>query len=336
MLLYIVIYYRNSLTNYKAIIGLSITYFTGFLVSFLLRYLYQKINYQSRSILTLAITVILGSIVVSNIWSWADIFFSIPLYSFEYFMSRMTIQSYIGTVWSHSWVLIFWSTLYFVIKLWWEWILQKERTEKANALAQAAQLQMLRYQLNPHFLFNSLNSIRALIEEDKNQAKSMITELSEFLRYSLISKNYLDVPLNNEIEAIRHYFAIEKKRYEEKLDVTFEIDPSAEDYPVLSFLIHPIIENAIKYGMKTSPLPLKIGIKAHVINGMLKIEVNNTGKWVEPIVKKEDNEMGTGTGLDNIRQRLENAFPNNYRFNIVEKEGRVFVILEINKELKMD
>ena len=333
-IIYLFLYYRERLGNLKITLGLFITYFTGFLISLVLRYLYKKINYQSRSILSLATIVFIGSILASNVWYWMDLLFSIPLHGAGQLISRITIMNYVGSNYSHLWVLVLWSLLYFGIKLWREWMLQKERTKKAYALAQSAQLQMLRYQLNPHFLFNSLNSIRALIEEDKNQAKIMITELAEFLRYSLISKNYSDVPLNDEIEAIRHYFAIQQKRYEQKLEVTFEIDPLAEDYPVLSFLIHPLIENAIKYGMKTSPMPLKIRIKAMVKNETLKVEVSNTGKWVKPSIDKSSSEMGTGTGLENIRQRLENAFPDNYCLNIFENDESVCIQLEINKKLE--
>jgi len=328
-LAYVFIFYSDRLHNAKVMAGLFITDSIGFVITYLLRLVYKKINYADRSIFHLSRVVIIASLVASNLWLWTDIIFSIPLHGAEYLLNRLTVKFYIGSIWSQLFVCILWSALYFSIKLWQEWMLQKERTEKANALAQNAQLQMLRYQLNPHFLFNSLNSIRALVDEDQKSAKSMITELSEFLRYSLISKNFMDVPLNNEIEAIRHYFAIEKIRYEDKLVVEFQIDPLAEDYPVLSFLIHPLIENAIKYGMQTSPMPLTIQIHAAVVDGSrLKIHVCNTGKWIEP--SQHVNTNSTGVGLNNIRQRLENAFPNHHQMTIAESNGRVCVCLEID------
>jgi len=334
VLIYLVLYYRERIADRTIISGLIITYVTGFFVSLLLHYFYKKFNYQTRSMLSLSVIVIIGSFLFSNIWLWADIVCSIPLHGVQFFLEKITIQYYISSVYSHLWVLVLWSAFYFIIKLWQEWTMQKIRAEKANALAQAAQLQMLRYQLNPHFLFNALNSIRALIDEDSKIAKRVITELSEFLRYSLVSKNYSDVPLNNEIEAIRHYFAIEKIRYEDKLDIAFEIDPLAEDFPVLSFLLHPLIENAIKYGMKTSPMPLKIRIKAKVKNSTLKIEICNSGSWLEPSTDKNESKTGTGTGLENVRQRLENAFPDNFSFDIIEKDGNVCIKLEINNEFR--
>ncbi len=205
---------------------------------------------------------------------------------------------------------------------------QKERAEKADLLAHKAQLQMLRYQLNPHFLFNALNSVRALIESNKNTAKDVITELSEFLRYSLISRNMSNVPLKDEIEAIKHYFTIQKIRYEERLEVNFDIKPDADEFPVLSFLVHPIIENAVKYGMETSPMPLKIGISARVDGNKLILDVSNSGRWVE---KSGNNNSGTGTGLENVQQRLENAFPGHHKFEIIKNSDSVHVRIEITQ-----
>ena len=201
-------------------------------------------------------------------------------------------------------------------------------------MAQSAQLQMLRYQLNPHFLFNAMNSIRALIDEDENKAREMITELSEFLRYSLDSKHYSDIPLKNEIEAIQHYFAIQKKRYEDKLEVFYDIEPQAGEYPVLSFLVHPLVENAIKYGMRTSSMPLIIHLRAKVLDDTLRIEVINTGRWIEPAGPEAQMTEGTRTGMDNVLRRLENAFPNRHRFEAVEEEGRVRVQLEIRSPVE--
>lgn len=325
---YLVLYYRQYIGDPFALLAIFITYLAGFLISLLLRYFYQRIHYQKQSILKLSLIVVISSGVAAFLWFGLDILLSVPLHGMEWFNNVFKLQRVLSEMFWHSMMLGTWSALYFVIKLWIEWNLQKERAEKANALAQSAQLQMLRYQLNPHFLFNALNSIRALVDEDKKNAKSMITELSEFLRYSLISKNYSDVPLKQELEAIRHYFRIEKKRFEEKLEVNFNIDPVAEEYSVLSFLIHPLVENAVKFGMQTSPMPLKINVNARVENDALKLEVNNSGKWIDFDGSKEN---GTGTGLKNIRQRLENAFPDNHNFEIIKGKNMVRILLEIYK-----
>jgi LytS/YehU family sensor histidine kinase len=241
-------------------------------------------------------------------------------------------QAYPGLAITRAIPLLIWTFLYYGLKIRREWKIQEQRTAQANSLAQNAQLQMLRYQLNPHFLFNSMNSIRALIDEDEAKAREMITELSEFLRYSLVSNHYSNVPLKIEMEAIRHYFSIQKKRYEDKLKVFYDIEPRAGEYPVLSFLVHPLVENAVKYGMQASLLPLTVRVKATVSNDVLTVDIINSGKWIKSSSQDERTTDGTGTGLDNVRLRLENAYPGRHRFDIFEKEGHVHVQLKIGTQ----
>jgi LytS/YehU family sensor histidine kinase len=231
-------------------------------------------------------------------------------------------------------IIFSWSALYIGIKFWLEWGLQKNKVDQANTIATETRLQMLRYQLNPHFLFNALNSIRATIGDNDNKARSMITELSEFLRYSLLSNDHQEIPFKDEITTVKHYLSIEKKRFEEKLDIKFEIDPNVENFPILSFLIHPIIENAIKYGMKTSKIPLKILIKADELKNGLCINIINSGYWIKPTQKDRDSAQGTGTGLENVTARLKWGFPDRHKFEYFERDGNVVVIMELYKNLE--
>lgn len=332
-LVYMSIYYREYLDDPVSIIAILLTYIVGFFISLLLRYLYKHFQIQRQTLGNLAFSVVLSAIVAAHVWFFLDVALSTPLHGVEWLRKFLSLQRYFSSIYWHTFILGTWSALYFMIHFWIEWTLQKDRTDKANALAQAAQLQMLRYQLNPHFLFNALNSIRALVDENQKHAKEMITELSEFLRYSLISKNYSDVPLKQELEAIRHYFRIEKKRYEEKLLIEYDINPLAEEYPVLSFLIHPLVENAVKYGMQTSPMPLRIWLKADVRDDALILEICNSGSWIEPDSGQNEQNQGTGTGLKNIRQRLENAFPDRYHFEVLKKSDQVCARIEINKNV---
>ena len=308
---------------------------SGFIISSVLRYVYKKIQLQTKTIGNLIISVFTFSFIFTALWYALDLAFTTIVYSPAQVFSTLSVATFFRGIFSYLPLFLAWNGVYLGFKYWQEWKQQEVQVEKANALAQSAQLQMLRYQLNPHFLFNSLNSIRALIDEDKTNARNMVTELAEFLRYSLVSKNFSNVPLSNEIDAIQHYFAIEKKRFEENLDVHIDISHEAEDYPVLSFLIHPLIENAIKYGMKTSPMPLNIWITAKVNDQTLSIEICNSGKWIDrTLTKKEEYQAGTGTGLDNVRSRLENAFPGRYKMEIKEKNGRVCIRLEITSEIE--
>jgi two-component system LytT family sensor kinase len=322
--------YRGMLTDVPKILFYLRPYFIGFLACIPLRYFYRRIHFHEQPLKHSVLTALAASFIAANIWLGIDIalnyFFRLPLGTLRDF-----VQAYALAVLTRGIPLLGWTSLYFGINIWRAWKGEEERMEKANSLARDAQLQMLRYQINPHFLFNSMNSIRALIDEDETRAREMITELSEFLRYSLDSKSYADVPLKKEIEAIQHYFAIQKKRYEDKLEVLYDIEPQAGEFPVLSFLIHPLAENAIKYGMRTSLLPLTVRLKAKIRGGLLTVEVCNTGKWVEPPQEESQTETGTGTGLANVRLRLENAFPGRHRFEVVENEEHVCVKLEIQE-----
>lgn len=338
LILTLVLLYQERLYDYKSVIGITITYVVGFFVTVGLRYLYRHINYSKRSIFYTASLILFISVVVTHIWYFVDIGVSIIFYSFYGEGAMLIPRSLLkveSTVLTFLPILVTWSTFYFLTKLWQDWSQQKERAEKADLLAHKAQLQMLRYQLNPHFLFNSLNSIRALVEADKEIAKHIITELSEFLRYSLISMNVHEVPLRDEIEAIKHYFAIQQIRYEERLVVNYNIQADAEEFPVLSFLIYPVIENAVKYGMQTSTMPLKIEMSARVENNKLIINISNSGHWVDKPDSLRREDTGTGTGLENVKQRLENAFPGYYNFSIAKNENIVNVRIEITKKSKV-
>lgn len=302
----------------------------GFLTTLFLRFVYRRIRIQERSILSLSFMTVIFSLLGANITIWISDLLKVPYSGPGALNENLALMYYLRRVIWWLTPIVAWSVLYFGIKFWQEWMVQKERTEKAKALAQTAQLQMLRYRLNPHFLFNALNSIRALISEDKTSAKTMITELSEFLRYSLVSRNYENVPFKDEMDSVRHYFNIQKMRYENNLDVSFDIDPAAEEYPILSFLIHPLAENAVKYGLRTSPLPLKIQINVRVHQGRLQIDVINSGSWIEPSDQKSDSVIGKG--LDNVRQRLKDSYPEKHHFEIFEKEGFVHARLVIEKD----
>nr|WP_253916456.1 MULTISPECIES: histidine kinase [unclassified Lentimicrobium] len=186
---------------------------------------------------------------------------------------------------------------------------------------------MLRYQLNPHFLFNSLSSLRSLIRTDKDKADEMLTQISEFLRFSLNTHDQIVVPVYKEVEMLEAYLKIEKVRFADDLTFEIKIAPLAEDFPILAFLLQPIIENSIKYGMKTSRMPLKIGVTAEVINNKVLLNIMNSGYWLN----NKDMDKA-GLGLENIKNRLNQAYPNTHTFNIIKADDLVNVQIEIIEE----
>jgi len=316
--------------------GMSIEYTTAITISFFvtlfLRFFYRKIRIQDHSVSSLSLRVFTLAFLGGNITIWMTTLIERLLFRTAIQAHSLTFENYLALVVSWTVPIFGWSALYFGIKFWQEWMIQKEKTNKAYSLAQTAELQMLRYRMNPHFLFNTLNSIRALISEDKDSAKNMVTELSDYLRYSLVSRNYANVPFRDELESIRHYFNIQKMRYENKLDVSFDIESVTEEFPILSFLLHPLAENTIKHGLRTSPLPLKVRISAKVYHGILHIDVINSGSWIEP--SDQERLSVVGTGLSSVRQRLTDAYPGKHHFEILEKYGYVHVQLALEKDIQ--
>ena len=312
----------------NSLLNKTVTWAFGFIISILLRYRLRKINFLDYSFISLSIIIFVSSFVSSIIWEAAS------LVTFEFFTSLktelvdLTFRTIIVGVFRNNVVFIGWSGLYFGIKFWMEWVLQKEKTDNALTLAHNAQYEMLRYQLNPHFLFNTLSSLRALISEENVKAKEIITKISEFLRYTLIESDNNEVPLLNEIEVIKNYLDIEKVRFEDELLVEFDIDPAAETCPIPIFLIHPLVENAIKHGMQTCPIPLKISISAKMTDNVLSVSVSNTGSWIE---RREKN--STGKGLENIKKRLEIYSPAHHDFQIIKNADSVQVKLSLKRRI---
>jgi len=220
-------------------------------------------------------------------------------------------------------MLALFSVLFFAFDYWLELGEQRQKAREATKFAHQAQLQMLRYQLNPHFLFNALNSIRAMILRDPERARQIVTELSEFLRYSLNGRGH-ESTVGEEMEAIENYLAIQRIRFEEKLAVTVRVDPAVQQFVLPCFLIHPLVENAVKYGMETSEPPLRLEIEVAARGQDLFIRVANSGRLSPPAAPAPGSTPnGTGTGLKNIAQRLELAFPGRHRFSLSEQGGWV-------------
>ena len=324
---------RTAATGFSwmTISNLLLQIFAGFLLSLVLREYYRRIPYRETPLPSIVVRIVLFSFIFTTIWYGAYVIIQIAYRGSSFLQTGLAPSFAAATIAAIYPEKLVWSALYFGIKFWRDWVIERERTEKAMESAQQAQLQMLRYQLNPHFLFNALNSLRALIDEDAKEARLLITQLSEFLRYSLLYRERSDVVLKDELGAIRQFLAIEKKRYEEKLEVCFEEDPRAQDYPIQSFLVHPLVEDAMKHGMETSTMPLRIWIKTHLQDGALQISVINTGRWVPPSFRGGLSQ-GSETGLENVKKRLERSYPHRHRIQKFEKDEVVHVVMEIRQD----
>jgi signal transduction histidine kinase len=213
---------------------------------------------------------------------------------------------------------------------------QREQALRATAAARDAQLRMLAYQLNPHFLFNTLNSIRALINEDRQRARDMVTSLAGYLRYALVERPLHVALLEEEVAAVRGYLAIEKVRFEERLDARLQVDPAALRCEVPAFLLNPLVENAVKHGAGgTTDAPLMLRVEARIVEpDRLRLTVENTGGWGDGGAAARaagagDDGLPGGVGLANVRARLAALHPGDHRIAIEEADGNVRVVVEL-------
>lgn len=208
-----------------------------------------------------------------------------------------------------------WTALYYGVNYYLMLSAQSERMLKVAAQANAAQLAMLRYQLNPHFLFNTLNSISTLVLlKQTDRANAMLSRLSSFLRYSLVGDPTQLVTLVQEVEALKLYLDIERMRFEERLKFAVNVDPRAAQGQVPSLLLQPIVENAIKYAVTPMEEGAEITMDARVAGDRLVISIADTGPGLTDTGPKLN--AGSGVGLANIRDRLAQAYGIDHRFEL--------------------
>ena len=231
-----------------------------------------------------------------------------------------------------TFVLTAWSALYFSFVYRDRANAETQRALRATALATEAELAMLRYQVNPHFLFNSLNSLRALIDESPAAARTMVTQLAELFRHSLRTTRD-ELTVNDELTAIQHYLDIQKIRFDDGLEAEVVVDEAAARTELAGFLIHPLVENAVKYGLETSDRPLRVRVEARREGQRLVVTVENSGCWLDDGAR---NGAGTGTGLRNLRARLAHLYPARHTLELGEVDGKVraHLVLTVDEEVR--
>ncbi len=288
-----------------------------FIISTILFKIYDRFRYSGKTITFWALILIpinfIAAMITDIIDSMLVVFFNlkdVPIISKYIFFSASSLII--------PFLLL--SGLYFAVNYWINTQIQKENLLKSEALAHEAQLQMLRYQINPHFLFNALNTIRATIALDQSKARHTVTLLSDFFRYTLEKDQENSNTIGKEISAIKNYLDIQKIRFEEKLEYEFNIDPISRNIEIPFFIIHPLVENAVKYGIETSTPPLHIYIRSLLNSDNLFIKVTNNGSLVN---NSFNNDNGTNTGIENIRKRLDLIYHGNYELNLNEHDNKV-------------
>lgn len=174
-----------------------------------------------------------------------------------------------------------------------------------------AQLQNLQRQIQPHFLFNALNTISALMHRDVEAADAMLARLGSLLRQAIETVDVQEVSLAEELDFLRKYVAIEQARFQDRLTVTFEIAHDTEDCPVPNFLLQPLVENAIRHGIGPRSGPGHVWVRAARDGAVLRLEVQDDGVGVEP---SRLSDLEQGVGLSNTRSRLAHLYGDRHRF----------------------
>ncbi|MGX7927630.1 sensor histidine kinase [Tsuneonella sp. HG094] len=309
---------------------------TGFAISLVLSVIYGNLIKRSPFVTwsMTALVLVVAVLLFAGIDSW--------LQGIYYSSARETtfVQRTLGLAFLDGTLLGAWSALYYAINFFLQVEEQADRLERLEAQATSAQLAMLRYQLNPHFLFNTLNSISTLVLLKQTEpANAMLTRLSAFLRHTLVSEPGAKVTVAQEVETLQLYLGIERMRFEERLRTEFRVDPDAARAVLPSMLLQPLVENAIKYAVSPQEEGADIALVAQLVGRRLRVAVSDTGPGLREGTSRASGSsalagigrtVSTGVGLANIRDRLAQAYGEDHRFEIRNPpEGGFTVIIEI-------
>lgn len=215
-------------------------------------------------------------------------------------------------IWVSAWTMIYFLWHYFQKDQ--QYKLDKLRME---SLVKELELRTIKSQINPHFLFNALNSIRALIDENPRRARTAVTELSNILRSSMQVEKVETVSMENELNIVRDYLALEHIRFEERLKVTYDIDPETLELPVPPMMLQTLVENAIKHGISKSVHGGFLNISSHISGLQHEITIQNTGQLCKT------SHDGGGFGLQSTRQRLGLLYKEKASFNIYNINNKI-------------
>lgn len=303
--------------------NVSIIIISGISVTHLQRWMFIKLGWLSFKLPRLIPRLILSSFFFSILIAIIDL-------STDYLTNVNTIQNnpieisdVIVNVFSILLLVLFWNAIYFTFHFFQQSRNQEIHNLELTASNRESELKNLRSQLNPHFLFNSLNSIRALISVEPEKAKISITTLSNLLRQSLVLGKENLVALESELNLAKSYLELEKIRFEERLSVEWLLTPGLEYFEIPPFTLQMLVENAIKHGISN----LKDG-------GIVQVTVSDSDNFINIQVKNSgtlEDVVDLGVGIENIKQRLALQYGEGASFELFEKDDFVYAIMNFKK-----
>lgn len=281
----------------------------GILITHLYRLYLKKNNWTSLPLKKIVPRVIIASLIVG-------IIIFIPVYLTGYFLHvekhiNQLFAAIAAGILNITSVVLVWSLIYFSV----HYFESSKKAEIESLIFEAAvkdfELKTLKAQLNPHFMFNAMNSIRALIEEDPQNAKDAITKLSNLLRYTLKIERTETVTLGEELRTIKDYLDLEKIRFEERLSYQIHSTPEAERIEIPPMMVQTLVENGIKHGISKITDGGEIKVNAITDSSKLIIEIRNNGRFDEEALKNSH-----GFGISNTKHRLALLYGENASFNL--------------------
>jgi two-component system, LytTR family, sensor kinase len=300
---------------------------SGFVVSMPMRYIYRLLWGRSPRTIVVGVlaTCYVTALALRTVINLAYKQLVEPDWQFK------TLFELFGGAISTTYLLLCWSALYFGIRYYESQQQQQEAVLKAVALAQESQLKMLRYQLNPHFLFNTLNAISTLILDNQNRtANHAITRLSEFLRYTLDQDPMKKVTLRQEIEALDLYLGTERLRFGERLRLEYAIEGPALEALVPSLLLQPLLENSLKYAVSPREQGGCIRIEGRTRGVMLEVSVIDDGPGMRDRFSPNERR---GVGLRNTCERLAVLYGENHRFAVLNSHPGLRIDMALPLEM---
>lgn len=296
----------------------------GITLTQMLRWIIIRFNWLKLSIPTLIPLVLVSNVIMALIMSFIQSGFDQVASNAE--TSKSAWIQYIA---NFTFFFLFWSVIYFLVHFVERFKNAEIQKFKWKAAIQETELNKLKSQLNPHFMFNAMNSIRALVAENPAKAKEAITQFSNLLRTTLqIGKQKL-IPFSQELEAVKDYLAIEGIRLEERLTVEWKIDPQTETMEVPPLMIQTLVENGIKHGIAKLPEGGKLSVESKKNGEELEIVIRNSGQYDEAKIPE------SGYGMQNTFQRLNLLYGGKAKFH-VSNENSDTVITTLSIPSKAD
>lgn len=294
---------------------------SGLVLSLGLRYVYRPLIRRGTPLITLVIVAVIASYAVSMVWTAIDNLLAVPMYpafGLRAPVYHTLLQVFNGAVYN-AFAMLAWSVLYIGIRYYMALQSERERSLRAEAAAHRAQLEALRYQINPHFLFNALNAVSTLVTERRNdEAARMLARVSDFLRLTLTAPVRDEVPLADEIDYVRQYLDIERVRFGDRLRMEVDVAADAWEAAVPSFVLQPLIENAVRYAIAAREAGGTIVIEAKRAGPVLRVAIIDDG----PGVREESRSNSNGRiGLANTRDRLREMYGDRGRLELTNGNG---------------